>query len=155
MPTYASQDSPIRVTLIACRQMNSPATYRQQDRRRIRQVSGWESISGLKSGLFLAQIGPQWAGSPYFSSTILTGLVYCEVTYQQAYHWNHLRRSSASNDCDLSGPANKSAPSLPAETGSAPTRDGQSAAGRLDETPSRDRLTAYCNAPEERRAAEL
>ena len=49
------------MTVAPCRQTLSPATYRPEDWQRIRQVSGWGAISGLKGGFFLAQIDPQLA----------------------------------------------------------------------------------------------
>ena len=64
MPTYASQVFPGMMGVAPCHQTYSPATYRQQDRPRIRQVSGWEAISGLKGGLFLAEVGPSVVGIP-------------------------------------------------------------------------------------------
>ena len=60
---------------MVCRQTDNPATYQRQNGHRIRQVSGWEAISGLKGGLFLADVSPQLPGSSYFSSTILMDLV--------------------------------------------------------------------------------
>ena len=60
--TPASQVFPGMMALALCRQTLSPAIYRQQQRQHIRQVSGWEVISGLKGGLLLAQIGPKLAG---------------------------------------------------------------------------------------------
>jgi len=55
VPTYDSRLFLGFVMVAGCHQMIGPATYRQQDCQRIRQVSGWEAISGLKSGLFLLQ----------------------------------------------------------------------------------------------------
>ncbi len=54
LPT-ASEVSLSMVTVAPRRQTNDPATYREQERQRIRQVSGRGAISGLKGGLFLLQ----------------------------------------------------------------------------------------------------
>jgi len=55
VPTDASQLVLSMMTVAPSRQTFNPATYRWQQRQRIRQVSGWEAISGLKGGLSLLQ----------------------------------------------------------------------------------------------------
>ncbi len=62
VPAYASKVFLSMMTVAPCRQTGGPATYRLKDRQRIRQVSGWEAVSDLKGGLFLAEIGLQLAG---------------------------------------------------------------------------------------------
>jgi len=62
VPTCASQLFLSKMAVAPCHQTNNPATYRRHASQRIRQVSGSAAISGLKGGLFQAEVSPQLAG---------------------------------------------------------------------------------------------